>query len=99
MRKWRTEGDMITLEQFRTTREWHDDMRTVLPDELEHRDTTVAGYVYDNSYYIELVERVEDDVRDWEKLGKWYLVIGNQEWIDYDLTELERHLCEFASTN
>ena len=65
------------------------------------------GFVYLDSYYIE-------DTRSWgiQSSGydhegneipfpreKYYLCIGNQEWLSNDLSELEEILFEFAESN
>lgn len=71
---------------------------------IYHGDSKTEGFVYDDEYYIE-------DTRSWglQSSGydhegneipfpreKYYLCIGNQEWVSDDLNELEEILFEFS---
>jgi|TARA_R100000353_G_scaffold17701_1_gene16524 hypothetical protein len=71
---------------------------------IYHGDSKTEGFVYNDEYYIE-------DTRSWglQSSGydhegneipfpreKYYLCIGNQEWVSDDLNELEEILFEFS---
>jgi hypothetical protein len=74
----------MTLEQFIATRREVDDLRRegCYGDNLE-RET--PGFVYHDGL---VIEKTPD--------GKFYLFIGNADWLSNDVSELERRLYDFA---
>lgn len=79
----------MTFAQFQESRVWFDDLAD-MPDWQYERDEPSPGYRYlDTLLYI-------DKLTSGERAGQFDLVIGNQEWVDSDLSKLERHLYDFA---
>lgn len=79
----------MTFAQFQESRVWFDDLAD-MPDWQYERDEPSPGYRYlDTLLYI-------DRLTSGEHAGQFDLVIGNQEWVDADLSKLERHLYDFA---
>jgi hypothetical protein len=85
----------MTLEEFARTRRYHDDLGTVVDDiRWEEQRVPPAGFTYEGNLYIELVQpHWPEDAR---RQGGWHLLLGNEEWITNDLSELEERLYQFA---
>lgn len=79
----------MTLEQFRATRVSTDHLGSMLPEEYfvdaDGKPAKVPGFVYADSLYIQTF----DD-------GTYYLVMGNDERVHRDLSELEKELYAYA---
>ena len=76
----------MVFEQFQASRQWSEN--------IVEADDGAKGYVYLDGLYVEHVEPhwpVEA-----RKEGKWYLRLGNCEWITSDLASLELRLYEWA---
>lgn len=86
---------MTTFETFQATKEWTDDLGTVLADDAWTDDPVPArGWLYLGSLYIdEVLAHWPDDCRS---RGRWHLLIERDEWITDDLELLERKLYAFA---
>ena len=85
----------MTFEEFQQTREFHPDLGKVDPQmpwcEGQRHDFRQPALSYDGrSYGIKLV--TEDWPARASREGAYHLLIGNMEWIDDDLEELERRL-------
>lgn len=86
------------LEQFRASRIDCDDIGEALHDSCLER---ISGIIYFNSLYIE-------DTRSWPTdslrapaapgIGRWYTIIGRNEYQSDDFLVIEAHLCEFAKS-
>jgi len=86
----------MTFEQFQDSRLYVTDLAKALPDTyLDTPDAPPApGYVYCGSL---MIEEVQDHWPDNARArGQWYLLISNWERISDDLSDLERHLYEYA---
>lgn len=73
---------MLTLDEFRTTRELETDRATRFGFDDENGPT--RGYVYAGECYIISMRSGSSDL--------YYLVLGNQEWLSPDLTRQEERL-------
>lgn len=86
----------MTFEAFTATRTYHEDMRPVMPDYTFAEDRPAPGYVYCGTLVIEEV------TADWpqgsREAGKFYLLLGTQEYISNVLSDLERILYEYAES-
>jgi hypothetical protein len=81
----------MTIEQFQATRKLVPDLGTSTDNEaLDGR----PGYLYEGALCI------ETHCADWAgspaDTYQFFLVIGNQEWLSNDLSELEARLYEYA---
>ena len=88
--------DGMTFEKFQATRAWSDDLSSSLPDVfIDDADApTQSGYIYCDSLYI---EEVQDHWPDNARAqGRWHLLLNNWERISDDLSDLERHLYDYA---
>jgi hypothetical protein len=85
---------MMTFEQFQATRRWSDDLARDIESENWETEGTPKGNLYLDCLYIDHVEPWWPD--NARALGEWHLLIGRDDWIDDDLTTLERKLYEFA---
>jgi hypothetical protein len=85
----------MTIEQFRASRQWCDDLGAKLKDASFEQDGKKArGWIYLDALFIERVEN------DWpeatRRRGDWHLILGNAEYISFDIFELERRLFDWA---
>jgi hypothetical protein len=86
----------MTFEEFQATRHFVPDLAKALPDYFNDAPDALPapGYVYcDNLIIEEVQDHWPDNAR---ALGRWYLMLGNWERISDDLSDLERHLYEYA---
>jgi hypothetical protein len=86
----------MTIEEFRATRVWTDDLPALLVDIPfgEDRGSTPRGWVYLGDLYIEQV--LDDWPEETRAFGGWYLLIANSEYVSNDLARLEGILFEWA---
>jgi len=85
---------MMTLDEFRATGRDCDDLGEALQDALwENEPAPARGRLYLDVLYIE-----RKPVRGWPngRPEEWSLLIGRDDWLSDDLTELEAKLYEFA---
>ncbi len=87
----------MTFEQFQATRDYSNDIGEKIGEaRWDREDQPAIGYIYLGSLYIEEVQP------HWPKAardaGKWYLLIGNTDWVSNDLESLERKLFDFATS-
>lgn len=85
----------MTFEQFQATRKPCADLGAFLSDaRWEDEPTPATGFIYCDALYI------EDVAEHWppasKEKGRYHLIIGRMEWMDFELEPLERHLYEFA---
>src|SRR4051812_14132272 len=87
--------EMLTFEQFQSTRTHCDDLGAKIPDaRWDHEPVPAKANIYLDALYIEQVaDHWPETAR---KAGTWHLLIGRSEWISDDLESLERKLYEFA---
>lgn len=79
----------MTFEQFRATKTACDDLCTALDTDIGAEGIANTGFIYCGGWYIQNQPSTPD--------GKpYYLVIYNEDWIEYDLDVLERRLYENA---
>jgi hypothetical protein len=90
----------MTLEQFRATKQWCDDLVAKLQDQVfiigrDEIEPTPCGFVYLDCLFIEKV------LPNWPEAtrarGGWHLLINRSDWISDDLAKLEAILFEWAS--
>jgi len=83
----------MTLEQFRASKRWSNDLAAAVQSAPWAEGETVKGWLYLDALYIEQVQP------DWpeatRKLGEWHLILGRDEWIDA-LAPLEERLYVWA---
>jgi hypothetical protein len=84
----------MTFEQFQATKQWSDDLGSVIRDECFDALTPATGNVYLGCLYIERVGPHWPE--DAKAEGEWYLRLNNADWITNDLTALERKLYDWA---
>lgn len=85
----------MTFAEFQNSKRWHDDLRVALPDEVwGDEDWPPRGYVYADSLYIEGVN--EHWPESTQQRGRWYLLLGNAEYVTDDLARLEQILFVYA---
>jgi hypothetical protein len=90
-------SDDMTFEEFTATRAFHEDLRVPLPDWGFPEDSpTPRGYVYRNTLAIEEVTAEWPEAS--RKAGKFYLQLGNEEYIRDTLHPLEVLLYEYAKS-
>lgn len=84
----------MNLEQFRATGRDCDDLGKFLNNDLWDGMEPGKGRIYSDALYI---EKIPDP---WPLhpavAGKWMLTIGRNQWVSYELDELEEHLFGFA---
>jgi hypothetical protein len=80
---------MISYDEFLKTKKRSEDLRVDAPHYAEayHAEErpVLKGYVYCDGY---VIEELDD--------GRFYLLLGNRDWIETDIAELEPHLYEFV---
>jgi hypothetical protein len=77
---------MMTFEQFQATRTLCDDLREVAPDAYEDDSQGVPwGFIYDGDT---IIQGCTD--------GMFLLLIHNEQWLQSDLTALERILHQWC---
>ena len=85
----------MTFEQFQATRKRTTDLETEINTSIyDDPSIKVPGLVYLGGLYIEESHSNWTDVA--REGGKYFLVIGNCDWLCDDLETLERHLYDFA---
>lgn len=85
----------MTLEEFRATRIWSDDLGESIPEcNYGEQSLPVRGWIYLDELIIE--EVAAHWPADARKRGKWYLLIDRDEYITDDLARLEEILYRFA---
>jgi hypothetical protein len=86
----------MTFEEFVASKQWRE--LTAFDQSLEdEQGNTREGWVYADSFWIESVQGDHWPEHCREE-GKWYLIVERSEWIDDDLSKLERILWdEFAA--
>lgn len=76
-----------------TFEEWTDSRKYAKLENLEHYyevSSDTWGFEYPSCCVIE-------DTNTWK--GRWYLVIGNEQWVSDDIEELEGKLWEWVRCN
>lgn len=84
----------MTFEQFQASRKESQDLAVDAPDYTYDPDTKHTGFVYLGALAIENV--LENWPESTRRAGKYYLILGNQEFISDDLEKLERELHDYA---
>ena len=84
----------MTLQEFRGSAQWCDDLRIPLADEFYGAEIAPAGFIYADALYIEKVGAHWPEKT--RAQGQWYLRLANCEWISDDLHKLEERLYAFA---
>ena len=83
----------MMFEQFRSTRKHVDDLREALGADIYY-GAGCPGLVYCDEFYIE--ERSESWTDVVRARGRYFLVIGNRDWLSDDIESLERELWDYA---
>jgi hypothetical protein len=84
----------MTFEQFQATRKASSDLSKDAPDYTYDVDAAHTGFVYSGGLCIEnVLAHWPQKTRD---AGKYYLVLGNEEFISDDLASLEIKLFDYA---
>ena len=84
---------MMTFEQFQATRCHTDTLADDVNDDA--LGSTATGFTYlDNLLYIEEVNEAWHATA--REMGRYYLLIERDDWIDNDLEKLERILYDYA---
>lgn len=87
----------MTLEEFRASRKWSDDLALQLDDPAlnwrEEDEPAAEGWVYLDALWIQ-----HRPAAGWENgaKGEWNLIIANCDWLSDDLADLEAKLYQFA---
>ncbi len=89
-------GDKMTFEQFRASRRYCEDIGTAISDARWESEPPAKGYLYLDVLYIE--EAQPHWPASAKAQGKWYLLIGRNEWITDDLGALEHKLYDWAES-
>ena len=76
----------MKFNEFVQSRVWQEDMSKV----DYSLDAGTKGWLYADSFWI--AQRFDSACAVSAPLIAWYLVLGNQEWLDRDLNKLERIL-------
>src|SRR5262245_27362270 len=85
----------MTLNEFRASREWSDNLGKFFADmRWDDEPTPAKGWVYLGALYIE--EVAPHWPNETRKAGKWHLLISNCSLVTDNLTKLEERLYEFA---
>jgi hypothetical protein len=84
----------MTLEQFQATRKTSDDLAAATGNYYDEGAHT--GFLYEGNLCIENVLDTWPEAT--RRAGKYYLQIGNQEFISDDLADLERRLFDYGKS-
>jgi len=91
----------MTLERFVSTKRWSDNLSADAPDYYTYTDDETAdrvphprGWIYCGYLVIEAVLPHWPEAS--RKRGRWYLILGNEDWITDDLSKLEALLHDYA---
>ena len=79
----------MTFEQFLQTKKHTNDLGVITGDDNLDRQ---AGFVYRDTFWIESTHNWSDQPDG----KKWYLQLGNQEYLSDDIGELEQRLYDYA---
>jgi len=83
----------MTFREFQASRKWSDNLAKDAADYASYAEGPARrGFIYCDSLVIELVQ----DAPNASANNQWELIIGNEDQLSYDLTELEKHLFEYA---